>query len=125
MNVHIQAPHGRPWWALPVRRQQVSALREWTRERPARHRVLVGDLNSTPVWPAYRRLTERFEDGALAAAKRTGTRPGRTWGPSARSPRLLRIDHVLTERVEALECEVVPIEGGDHSGVIATLRLSD
>ena len=125
VNVHVQAPHARPWWALPLRRRQVGTLTEWLAGRPAPHRVLAGDLNSTPLWPAYRTLTRMFTDAATSVAHANGSWPRRTWGPTPISPRLLRIDHVLTAGAGALECEVVPIEGGDHSGVLATLRLMD
>jgi endonuclease/exonuclease/phosphatase family metal-dependent hydrolase len=125
INVHLEAPHIRPWTALPRRRRQLEALTHWLSSHSPSHRVLVGDLNSTPLWPAYRRLTGLLEDGASAAGRNRGAAPERTWGPTARSPRLLRIDHVLTNQLTVLHCEVVRIEGSDHSGVLASLRLAD
>ena len=91
-------------------------------QAPRPHRVVVGDLNATPVWPAYRRLAERLEDAAHSRATHVGDRPGRTWGPWPGSPRMLRIDHVLTAGFEIAHAEVVHIEGSDHAGVFVELH---
>jgi len=121
LGVHLQAPHVRPWASLPLRRAQVKALRRWLAQHPATHRALAGDLNATPLWPAYRALAREFEDAARAG----GARPRPTWGPTGSAPRLLRIDHVLTRGLDALACEVVHVPGADHSALIVDLRLRD
>jgi endonuclease/exonuclease/phosphatase family metal-dependent hydrolase len=83
----------------------------------------VGDLNSTPRWPAYRRLAGELYDAAVIAAARSGRAPAPTWGPTPRSPRLLRIDHVLTSACDVLDFQVVPVAGSDHSAVLADLAV--
>ncbi len=118
--VHIQAPHVPPLalgWSQ--RRGQLAGLERWLDEARRRPRLLVGDLNATPVWPLYRRLARRLQDAALVHARRRGERPARTWGPGPRSPRVLRIDHILVDRVHVEELRVVRIPDGDHSAVVA------
>lgn len=123
VNLHIRAPHTRPWRSLPVRRAQVADLCGWLDRHRTPHRVLVGDLNATPLWPAYRALTRALDDGAARLARETGRRPQRTWGPLATWPRLLRIDHVLTDGVRLSACEVTGDFASDHAGVLADLEL--
>ena len=123
VNVHVQAPHIRPWSSLPLRRAQLAKLSSWlTAERRA-HRVLVGDLNSTPHWPAYRVLTRHLTDGVATFARETGSNAQRTWAPLAKGPRLLRIDHVLTDGVRLRACEIAHSFSSDHAGVLADLDL--
>lgn len=123
MNVHIQAPHVRPWSSLPLRRAQVRELSSWLSSHRPAHRVLSGDLNSTPLWPAYRVLARALEDGVLAFARRSGQAPRRTWGPLPMGPRFLRIDHILTAGVRLGSCEITSVFGSDHAGVLADLEL--
>lgn len=123
INVHIIAPQvGPPWRALAIRRGQLRGLLDHLEATPGRPRGLVGDLNATPLWGVYRRLTRRLSDAALAVSRRDGRRPRATWGPGPGTPRLLRIDHVLTEAIEILDVQVVPIDGGDHSALVVDLR---
>jgi len=117
MNVHIAAPHTPDWRR---RGGQVAGIERYL-EATRRPRVLVGDLNATPLWPVYRRLATRLDDAARQVARRQGRRPRRTWGPTPGSPRLLRIDHVLVEAVEVHDVRVVPLPGSDHSAVIVEL----
>ncbi len=122
LNVHITAPHvWPPWRTFPARRRQLAGLKGYLAAGCQRPRVLAGDLNATPVWPLYRRLAERLADAAHLAANGSGGRPRPTWAPAARGPRLLRIDHVLVERIRVERLEVVALPGGDHSGVLAEL----
>jgi endonuclease/exonuclease/phosphatase family metal-dependent hydrolase len=90
-----------------------------------RRRVLLGDLNSTTLFPAYRTLTQRLADAALAAASRNGGRTYPTWAPRPGWPRLLRIDHVLVDPslyVESLR--VLDLPGSDHAALLVDLLLS-
>lgn len=124
LNVHLAAPHVHPiLQRIRDRRGQVSGIGAHLDATPGRRRVLAGDLNATPLWPAYRRLTARLDDAAEAAARRTGRRAARTWGPWAGSARLLRIDHVLVRGLVATETRVLPLRGSDHSALVADLVL--
>ena len=124
VNVHVQAPHIRPWSSFPLRRAQVGELSSWLAAHRPAHRVLVGDLNSTPLWPAYRKLTRHLDDGVAAWACETGRRAPRTWGPLAAGPRLLRIDHVLTDGVRLRDYECAHVFASDHAGVLVDLDLT-
>jgi endonuclease/exonuclease/phosphatase (EEP) superfamily protein YafD len=117
LNVHIAAPHTRDWHR---RGGQVARLEAYLEKVPG-PRVLVGDLNATPLWPVYRRLTARLDDGARIVAARAGRAPRRTWGPTEGAPRLLRIDHVLVDAVEVHDVRVVSLRGSDHSAVVVDL----
>jgi endonuclease/exonuclease/phosphatase (EEP) superfamily protein YafD len=83
--------------------------------------VLVGDQNTTPRWPAYRRLASTLTDAALETARREGRRPGRTWGLRY-GPRLLRIDHALVAGVTVDDVQVLPIAGSDHHALVVDVR---
>lgn len=124
LNAHVLAPIDRPLWrTLAVRRAQLRGLLAYLDAAAPRPRILVGDLNSTPIWPVYRRLAERLEDAALRAAQRSRRRLARTWGPRPNGPRLLRIDHVLVRGLEVTEVDVIRIPGSDHSAVLCELEL--
>jgi endonuclease/exonuclease/phosphatase (EEP) superfamily protein YafD len=124
VNVHLLAPHARPpWWTVRIRRGQVRGLEAYLDATPRRQRIVLGDLNATPLWPAYRRLAARLADAAVEAARQNGHRPQRTWGPGSRAPRLLRIDHVLLSGVSAEGVEIVPLRGSDHAAVVADVRV--
>jgi vancomycin resistance protein VanJ len=124
LNVHLAAPHVRPVvQRVKDRRGQVREILAYLDATPRRRRVLAGDLNATPLWPAYRRLRSRFDDAAAQAARRIGRQPGRTWGPWSGSLRLLRIDHVLVRGLVATESRVLHLRGSDHSALVADLAL--
>ena len=124
LNIHLAAPHMFP--VIPRildRGAQIRRILAHLDASPGRRRVLVGDLNATPSWPAYRRLRGRFDDAAEQAARRVGGEPGRTWGPWSGSPRLLRIDHVLVQGLVGTGSRVLPLRGSDHSALVADLDL--
>ena len=126
LNVHVVAPHLRPMWRTFARRRaQLRALDAYLDATPRRCRVLVGDLNSTPIWPGYRLLRRRLEDAAVEAARRDGRRAPRTWRPYRSLPCLFRIDHVLTIGLIAHQVRVFPIEGSDHCALVIDLSLDD
>ncbi|MCP3986358.1 MAG: hypothetical protein GY723_18415 [bacterium] len=124
VGVHLQAPHGTPppWITLPRRRGQVAGLVDYFESVPHAHRIVAGDFNATPLWPAYHRMCEHLTDGPHALARTRGERPSRTWGPTfAAGRRLLRIDHIFTGGVEIIDCTLHTIEGSDHAALVADL----
>jgi len=90
---------------------------------PGRRRAVVGDFNATPLWPVYRRLATRLTDAAAHVARREGRRAPRTWGPSSRSPRILRIDHAFVNRLTVEGVRAVSVRGADHSALIVDLSV--
>jgi endonuclease/exonuclease/phosphatase family metal-dependent hydrolase len=126
LNVHIVAPHlSPPWRTFRRRRAQVRALGTYLETAPKRPRVLVGDLNATPLWPVYRSLTRRLRDAALEASRDNRSRPAPTWGPWPGAPRLLRIDHALVNGLAVHAVRVVPVAGSDHSALVVDLSLPE
>jgi endonuclease/exonuclease/phosphatase family metal-dependent hydrolase len=104
---------------IPARRAQLAALEPVLSRRV--DRVVVGDMNATPSWPTYRRLTRHLGDGVKLWAERTGNRPAPTWAKSPGWPAMLRIDHVLTSGVEVSNVTVQWIAGLDHKAVTVDL----
>ena len=122
VNVHMANPIlWPPWGAVRMRRQQLDAL--MAHIAPPAARLVAGDFNSSPVWPVYRRLVARLDDAAVLVARERGKIPVRTWGPTPRTPRLLRIDHVFLEGLHPLESRVVAVPGSDHSGLMVEVEL--
>jgi vancomycin resistance protein VanJ len=118
MAVHLANPIDRRS-SIPARRRQLAALDEVLGGTDPL--VLVGDLNSTPLWPAYRHLRRHLDDAVADWAERAGVRPGATWSKVPRWPAILRIDHVLTRGVRVTECRVERIAGVDHRAVVVDL----
>jgi endonuclease/exonuclease/phosphatase family metal-dependent hydrolase len=123
VNAHLANPVIGIPASWRFRRGQVDGLAAYLSSAEPRPRALVGDLNATPLWPAYRRLAAELDDAAQIAAARRGRSAERTWGPYPGSPRLLRIDHVLVDALDVLDFRVVSIEGSDHSAVVADLAV--
>lgn len=94
VNAHLVNPIARPIRrSNRLRKAELAALEHILGNgRRPEARVLVGDLNSSPAWPLYRRLNRMAIDAAAAAGT---TR--RCWGPWPGSPRLLRIDHAFVQ----------------------------
>ena len=123
INVHVNAPHTSRRTTWSWRRGQLRGLVRHLQASPRRRRVLVGDLNATPLWPVYRRLVSHLSDAAIAAARRNGHAVQRTWGPWPGAPRLLRIDHALVHGVAVEDFQVLPIVGGDHSAIVVDIAV--
>lgn len=124
VNVHVHAPHDFPQWrALARRRDQLRALNAYLHSAPKPHRAVVGDFNSTPIWPFYRSLASHLDDAAKLHAEVTRRRPARTWGPWHGAPRLLRIDHAFLTGLSVDRFEVIEVSGSDHSGILTDLRI--
>ncbi len=119
MNVHFSNPLRQPPWRTWAQRtKQRRVVEAWLAE-PRRPRVVVGDFNSSPLWPLYRRLTRWGDDVMLTVAGRNGMRPEPTWSPlwSGRR-RLLRIDHALATDLAVRSARVVHVDGSDHSAIL-------
>jgi endonuclease/exonuclease/phosphatase family metal-dependent hydrolase len=122
ITIHLANPVMFPP-TLALRRRQVEALSSWLSHTPhPGQRVLMGDFNATPLWPAYRRLTRLMPDGVAAWAKEQGKRPSRTWGYHPRLPAMLRIDHVLVEGMKVTDSSVHRLRGGDHRALWVRLE---
>lgn len=126
INLHLAAPApGEFFYSLRHRRLQLKQLQSFLdNDEHEGPRVLAGDLNSTPIWPLYRRLIRDFDDLHRDAARRQRRKPKRTWGPTSRWPRLLRIDHALGIGVHACDAWVVPIPGSDHSALVLDIETA-
>ena len=114
-NAHLVNPVSRPIaQSIRVRAKEVAALEQiFGMPHDTASRILVGDLNSSPAWPLYRRLGNLATDAAVAA----GT-ARRSWGPWPGSPRLLRIDHAFVQGPKPLRTTLLSISGTDHSGLL-------
>jgi endonuclease/exonuclease/phosphatase (EEP) superfamily protein YafD len=125
INVHVRAPHTPDPRVALARRGQLKGLMRHIEAAPGQRRIVLGDFNSTPLWPVYRRFAARLTDAAVDAARRNGGRTAATWGPWPGSPRLLRIDHVFVTGLTAERFRVVAVPGSDHSAVVADLTIDE
>lgn len=119
LSVHLANPIDPPRGRLRERRRQLEALEKIL--VPVRPVILVGDFNSTPLWPAYRRLRRHLDDVVASWAGAAGTSPPRTWGYRPWWPAVLRIDHVFAHGFTASGVTVRRIRGTDHRAVTADL----
>jgi len=120
LNVHITNPVALPFpRSLRLRRAELASLERILKARDdSTARVVVGDFNSTPSWPFYRRVSALATDGAVQA----GT-ARRTWGYFPNSPRVLRIDHaVLQGPIRCERTSLVKISGADHRGLLIEMK---
>ncbi|MDJ0665075.1 MAG: endonuclease/exonuclease/phosphatase family protein [Acidimicrobiia bacterium] len=116
LSTHLANPISRPWRSSrKLRTAELNAL-EHLLGTPAETRIVVGDFNSSPVWPVYRRVSDLATDGAREA----GTAQA-TWGYFPWSPAMLRIDHAFIQGARAVETRAVKIAGSDHRGLIVEL----
>ena len=86
--------------------------------------LAAGDFNASRDHRAFRALLRSgFVDCADAARRRPW--PGFTWPADRWFPPLMRLDHVLASRGEAVvrKARTVPIPGSDHKGVLAVLEF--
>lgn len=122
-SVHLANPIDLPP-APGRRRAQVHALSEGLAQqlRSGERIVVVGDLNATPVWPAYRRLRRLLDDGVAEWAANTGRRPGRTWSYHTIRVPLLRIDHALTAGVTVASVRTLTVPGSDHRALVVDVE---
>lgn len=121
VTVHLMNPIRWPWLeSIRIRRRQVDAVETVLRAASGPF-LLMGDLNATPMWPAYRRLADiGLDDGA----RLTGTAAG-TWRYRAFGPPVLRIDHVLSRGVTVVATFTAVVPGSDHLGVVVDIAAPD
>ncbi len=125
LNVHITAPQILfPKPAFLTRPHQVRTLERHIRENPEHHRVVLGDFNATPLWPAYRRIASHLTDAAIVAAEQRGRAPAATWGPWHRSPRLARIDHGFVGGLDVEDFQVIDVPKSDHCAIVMDVSTS-
>lgn len=119
VNAHVVNPIARPIrHSLRLRRAELAELEALLqREGAPQSRVLVGDLNSSPAWPVYRRLAALATDAAVVAGAAR-----RTWGPRPASPRMLRIDHAFVRGVKVIDAQLINVAGSDHRGLLVELE---
>lgn len=125
VGMHLANPIQFPWWrSLRARLHQLEAMFDWVdsgdEDMPL---VVAGDMNASPRWPAYKRMSDRWTDLAVLSATRNEVTPQRTWAWRPGWPRLLRIDHVFGMGVEVDGVSVAPIGGSDHHAVIVDIEL--
>lgn len=118
LSVHLMNPVGRPVAVTNrLRRQQLQRLAQHVAANPM-PRAIVGDMNASPAWPAYRQLAQLGTD----AARATGS-ARRTWAPRWWMPRLLRIDHAFVAGMIPRRTQVVTVRGADHSGLLVDVDV--
>lgn len=119
LGVHLANPTDIP--AGPrIRKVEVDAILQ--RASGLERVVVAGDMNATPLWPVYRRLTADLADGVAELHRTLGTRPRPTWSRVPWGPRLLRIDHVLTRGMRTTSVSLATIAGSDHSAVVVDVE---
>lgn len=118
ISAHFVNPIARPLLqSKRIRTRELAALEAILVDRDAAvTRILVGDFNSSPTWPFYRRVSRLATDGARAA----GT-ARRTWSYFPRTPRLLRIDHVFLQGATCSATQLVTISGTDHRALLSDI----
>lgn len=126
VGMHLVNPIEFPQWRSVRRRgRQLEALFDWTDSADDDVPLIVaGDMNASPIWPAYRMMSERWTDLVLDATREPGQRPEPTWGWRPGWPRMLRIDHVFGMGVRATGTRVEPIPGSDHHAVIVDIGIA-
>lgn len=125
-GMHLANPIQFPWWSsLRARSHQLRALFDWVNSGDESQPLIVaGDMNASPLWPAYRRMADRWDDLVDHAAIVRGVRPQRTWAWRPGWPRLLRIDHVFGRGVGVSQSTVARIDGSDHHAVVVDIQVS-
>lgn len=125
-GMHLLNPLHFPWWVTARDRgRQLDGLFRWLDIGDDGPVVIAGDFNASPRWPAYKMVVSRLTDLVSERAEREGVDPDRTWGWRPGWPRLLRIDHVFGDGVEATEVIVEPVRGTDHRALVVDIELAD
>ena len=124
INVHITAlTVPPPWQTAKMRSAELEALDAYLEKRPQIPCVLIGDLNSPPFLPGYKRLKRYFTDAAETVAAKTGKEVSPTWGLPSGGRRWVRLDHALVADVGVRDVHTLEIPGSDHSGILVEFEL--
>lgn len=107
----------------PIRGSQISAVAAHLATAVPGRRVVLGDLNATPLWPAYRRVRVGLTDVVSDWCRLVGVAPEPTWAPRVGGRPRLRIDHVLASGLRARRVHVATVAGSDHRAVIVDLDV--
>lgn len=125
-TTHFAAPHVRPYGSgFQTRRRQLRDIEAYLASNGSAGRILFGDFNATPVWPAYRRIASHLTDAAVELASARGSSPRNTWGPWPGSLRWLRLDHAFARGLRPVEFHVVGLSGSDHDAIVIDFTSSD
>jgi endonuclease/exonuclease/phosphatase (EEP) superfamily protein YafD len=122
MGVHTNAPahsHLVDGWV-----NEMADLRDWASgvDGPL---VMAGDFNSTTAHPELRRLVRGADGSSEMADCGGGLFAAPTW-PRAGTPSpvpVLRLDHILVRGMTCQDSGVVGVQGSDHAGIWADLRV--
>jgi endonuclease/exonuclease/phosphatase family metal-dependent hydrolase len=121
ITMHLANPIDGRWGKFIERRLQLRAIGPRL-TLPGRH-ILMGDMNSTPSWPAYHRIGGSMDYSVAAWATRNKAAPQRTWAYKPNWRTMLRIDHVFTAGLVATDVKVRKVDGSDHRALIVDLEL--
>jgi len=127
VNAHIMGPHTWPYFPRRLTRQgQLSGLLSFLDHEPHIPRAILGDFNSSPIWPLYRRLAAQLTDSVVVNT-RGGSDRYPTWPhiPSIGLRGLIRIDHCFLSNLTALDVQVVSLPGSDHLGLCVDVILDE
>jgi len=127
VNTHIMSPHTWPYFPRRHTRQgQLCGLLSFIDYEPHIPRAVLGDFNSSPLWPLYRRLAAQLSD-SVAVSTRGGSDRYPTWPhiPSIGLKGLIRIDHCFLSNLTALDVRVVSLPGSDHLGLCVDVILDE
>nr|WP_243751961.1 endonuclease/exonuclease/phosphatase family protein [Leucobacter weissii] len=114
VHPHPPIPGARLW------RDGLGMLDRWLEAAPDETLIVAGDFNASYAHPAFRELAGGFVNASAAA----GPIPWPTWPESDRPiPAFTAIDHVLVRGGAPAEWRSFAVEGSDHRGVAAGLRL--
>ena len=112
------SPLGEMKW--DERRYELSRISKIIGNLPDTHKILMGDLNTTPYSPYFKDL-EKISGlrNAMVDSNFYGT-----WPNFLPAPLRIPIDHLLvSDRIKVLERQVCPDLGSDHLPVISKIRL--
>lgn len=118
VELHASSPLGDR--AMNQRRQQLEEISKIISDLPSEHKILVGDLNTTPYSPYFSKLLK--VSGLVNSMQ--GARIQGTWPSHIPSYLRIPLDHLLvSEKIHVVKQEVCPPLGSDHLPVLTYLRM--